>query len=254
MLILRFLQLLNSLLELQESLIMVLLGLVLLLLEEVEFTLPESFLLIEFALEFSMVLFHLVVLALPVLHLLSNSQLTLRQGLIELLVLLLQPLIFNFIVLDKVFLLSFQVLVFLDLDSSFSLELRVRLLDVLFKLLECFSLLVILDLNAFLLLLNSCDSLLHCLGSFFLLLLEPLFIPLDRLGHLIVVLLDSLLLEGKSLVLQSLFSFGIDFILSELVHGLVVFDLDLLNLGDKSLLLVHDFVLDIIKRLFLVLH
>mgnify|MGYP001075994172 CR=1 FL=1 len=72
-LILRLLKLLNSLLELEESLVMIFLGLIFLSLEEVEFTLPKCLFLIEFTLEFSMLLLHIIVLTLPVLNLLSDS-------------------------------------------------------------------------------------------------------------------------------------------------------------------------------------
>ena len=106
MLVLRFLELFNGLLELQKSLIMVFFGLILLSLKEVEFSLPEGFFLVEFRLEFSMLLLHIIVLALPVLNLLPDTKLTLREGLVELLVLLLKLLILNFIRFDKIFLLS----------------------------------------------------------------------------------------------------------------------------------------------------
>ena len=142
---------------------MVFLGLVLLPLEEVEFALPKSFLLIKLRLELSMLLLHIIILGFPVLHLLSYAKLPLRQGLIELLILLLEFLVLDFVCLNKIFLLSLQVFVFFNLDSLFSLKLRVGLLDILFKLLECLSLLFILDLDALLLLLNSSGSLLHCL-------------------------------------------------------------------------------------------
>ena len=72
-LVLRFLELLNSLLELEKSLIMVLLGLILLSFEEVKLTLPKSLLLIEFRLALSMLLLHVIVLGFPVLNLLSDT-------------------------------------------------------------------------------------------------------------------------------------------------------------------------------------
>ena len=104
-LVLRFLELLNCLLELEKSLIMVLLGLILLSFEEVELTLPKSLLLIEFRLEFSMLLLHVVVLGFPVLYLLSDTKFTLRKGLVELLVLLLKLLVLDLVSLDKILLL-----------------------------------------------------------------------------------------------------------------------------------------------------
>lgn len=104
-LVLRFLELLNCLLELEKSLIMVLLGLILLSFEEVKLTLPKSLLLIEFRLELSMLLFHVVVLGFPVLYLLSDSKFTLGKGLVELLVLLLKLLVLDLVSLDKILLL-----------------------------------------------------------------------------------------------------------------------------------------------------
>ena len=76
-LVLGLLELLNSLLELEQCLVMILLSLVFLSLKEVEFTLPESFFLVELALEFGMLLLHIIVLALPVLNLFSDAKLTL---------------------------------------------------------------------------------------------------------------------------------------------------------------------------------
>lgn len=159
MLVLRLLELLNSLLELQKSLIVIFLGLIFLPLEEIEFTLPKSLLFVELTLEFSMLLLHVIVLALPVLNLLSDSKLTLGKSLVKLLVLLLKLLIFNFVALDEIFLLSLQVLIFFNLNSLFSLELRMGLLDILLKLFKCLSLLLEFDFNTLLLLLDSGGSL-----------------------------------------------------------------------------------------------
>jgi hypothetical protein len=75
--ILRFLELLNSLLEFKKSFVMIFLGLIFLSLKEIEFTLPEGLLFVELTLELSMLLLHVIVLALPVLNLLSDSELPL---------------------------------------------------------------------------------------------------------------------------------------------------------------------------------
>ena len=120
--VLRFLKLINCLLELTKSILIVFLGLILLLLKEIEFTLPESFLLLKFTLKVSMLSFHIVVLALPVFYLFSDTKLTLRECLIQLIIRLLKFLIFNFITLNELFLLSLQVLVLFDQNSFFSLE------------------------------------------------------------------------------------------------------------------------------------
>jgi hypothetical protein len=76
-LVLRLLELLNSLLELQKSLVMIFLGLIFLSFEEIEFALPEGLLFVELTLKLSMLFLHVIILALPVLNLLSNSKLTL---------------------------------------------------------------------------------------------------------------------------------------------------------------------------------
>jgi hypothetical protein len=72
-LILGFMELIDSLSELLEGFLIVLFSLFLLLLKELKFTFPKSFLFFEFALEISMSSFHLVVLALPLLDLFSNT-------------------------------------------------------------------------------------------------------------------------------------------------------------------------------------
>ena len=95
-------------------------------------------------------------------------------------------------------------------------------MDILFELLESLSLLLILDLNTFLLLLDSSSSLLHSLGCLLLLLLESLLVSLNALSHLIVILFDSLLLEGKSLIFKGLFALSIDLVLSEFIHSAIV--------------------------------
>jgi hypothetical protein len=76
-LVLRLLELLNSLLKFQKSFVVILLGLIFLSLEEIKFTLPEGLLFVELTLEFSMLLLHIIVLTLPVLDLLSDSKLAL---------------------------------------------------------------------------------------------------------------------------------------------------------------------------------
>ena len=159
-LILGLVKLVDSLSELLERLLVVLLGLFLLLLKELEFTFPKGFLFFELALKVGVCSLHFVVLALPLLDLFSDSQLTLGQGLVELLILLLESLVFDLVVLDELLLLSLEVLILFDLHGLFPLELGLRLLDVLLDLLEGLSLLLILGLDALLLLLDSGHALL----------------------------------------------------------------------------------------------
>lgn len=158
--VLSFMKLVHSLSELLEGLLIILLSLLLLLLKELKFTFPKGFLFFEFTLEISMSSLHFVVLALPLLDLFSNTQLTLRQSLIELLVRFLKPLVLNFIVFDELLLLSLKILVFFNLDGLLSFELRLRLLDVLLDLFEGLSLLLIFGLNTILFLLDSGHALL----------------------------------------------------------------------------------------------
>ena len=67
---------------------------------------------------------HLVVLGLPVLNLLSDTKLPLRECLVELFILLLELKVLDLVALNELLLLSLQVLVFLELHSSFPLSLR----------------------------------------------------------------------------------------------------------------------------------
>lgn len=57
-----------------------------------------------------------------------------------------------------------------------------------------------------------------------------------------MVLLDPLLLESQSLVLQSLLSLEVDLGLGQLVHRLVVLELKVLNFGGQSGFLSLDFL------------
>ena len=52
-----------------------------------------------------------------------------------------------------------------------------------------------------------------------------------------MVLLDSLLLECESLVFKSLLSFEINFALGKLIHGLIIFTLEIFNFCEQILLL-----------------
>jgi len=52
-----------------------------------------------------------------------------------------------------------------------------------------------------------------------------------------VVLLDSLLLECESLIFKSLLSFEINFALGKLIHGLIIFYLEIFNFCEQILLL-----------------
>jgi len=189
---------------------------------------------------------HLVVLRLPVLNLLSNTKLTLRECLIKLLILLLELKVLDLVALNELLLLSLKVLVFLELHGSFSLSLRLGLLNLFLELLESLSLLLVLDIDSLLFLLDTCDSLLHCLLPLVFFLLESLFVSFDRLSHLIVVLLDSLLLEGESLVFKSLLTLEVDLGLGELVHRLVIFQFKVLDFGGEG----SFFGLDLLSELF----
>jgi hypothetical protein len=193
--VLGLLKLINSLLELLESIFVVFLGLFLLLLKELEFALPECFLFLELALEVSMLSLHVIVLALPVLNLLSDSNFSLGKGLVKLVVLILEFGVFGLVSLDEFLLGSFKILVLLSLNSLISLVLSLDDLHLLFDLLECLSLLLILGLKAVFLCLDPCDSLALGLLRILLLLLESFLVPLDGFVHLLVNLVDALLLE-----------------------------------------------------------
>ena len=107
-----------------ESIFVVLLGLLLLLLKEFKLAFPEGLFLLKLALKVSMLSLHLVVLGLPVLNLLSDTKLPLRECLVELFILLLELKVLDLVALNELLLLSLQVLVFLELHSSFPLSLR----------------------------------------------------------------------------------------------------------------------------------
>lgn len=92
-------------LELAESVLVVLLGLLLLLLKELELAFPKSLLFLKLTLKVSMLSFHLVVLGLPVLNLFSDTKLTLRECLVELLILLLELEVLYLVALDELLLL-----------------------------------------------------------------------------------------------------------------------------------------------------
>lgn len=105
-LVLGSLELVHGLLELSEGILVVLFGLLFLLLEEFKFTLPKGLLLFKLALKVGMLSLHFVVLGLPVLYLLPDAKLSLGQGLVELLILLLEFEVLHLIALNKLFLLS----------------------------------------------------------------------------------------------------------------------------------------------------
>ena len=62
---------------------------------------PESFFLLKFALKVSILPLNLIVLILPLLYLLPDSNLTLGEGLVEVVVLLLELLQLHLVVLGK---------------------------------------------------------------------------------------------------------------------------------------------------------
>jgi len=81
-LVLSLVELVHSLLELLQGLLIVFLALLLLLFKEFEFAFPECFLFFKLALKIGMCSLHLIVLAFPLLNLLSNSDLSLRKCLV----------------------------------------------------------------------------------------------------------------------------------------------------------------------------
>jgi len=108
---------------------------------------------------------------------------------------------------------------------------------LLFNFLKSLSLLLVFSLDTELLLFNPGHSFLELLLGILLLLLEALFISVNCRRLLVMVLLDPLLLESKSLVLQGLLSFEVDLRLSEIVHCLIIFRFQLFNFVDLSKLL-----------------
>ena len=71
-----------------------------------------------------MLSFHFIVLALPVFYLFSDAEFSLGEGLVELVVLLLELDVLYFVGLDELLLGSLKVLILFDLDCAISLELR----------------------------------------------------------------------------------------------------------------------------------
>ena len=126
-------------------------------------------------------------------------------------------------------------------------------MNILLKFFKGLSLLLVFSLNAFLLLLDSGDSLAECLLRFLFLLLESFFVSLNGLLHLIVVFLYSLLLEGKSLVFESLFSLRVDLALGQFIHSFVVLLLKFFNLSNLRGLFLVVVVLNLVECLLLIL-
>lgn len=127
-------------------------------------------------------------------------------------------------------------------------------MNLLLELLESLSLLLVLDIDSLLFLLDTGDPLLHRLLPLVFLLLEPLLVPFDGLGHLIVILLDPLLLEREPLVFEGLFTLEVDLGLGELVHRLVIFEFQVLNFGCKGSFLSLDLLSELLNELVFAFH
>ena len=69
-----------------------------------------------------------------------------------------------------------------------------------------------------------------------------------------MVLLDPLLLEGESLVFEGLFTLEVDLSLSEFVHGLVILELELLDLGGESGFFGLHLLSELVNELVLAFH
>ena len=133
--ILCFLQLLNCLLEILLIFFLVLFSLVFLFLVEGKFIFPQCFFLIKFTLDFSINLLNVIVLFFPFLNLSSNAHLSFRQSHLKLITLLLKFHIFKIISFYKILLLFLKVFKLFMLNSFFSFLQRLRLLNLLIKLL-----------------------------------------------------------------------------------------------------------------------
>jgi len=156
--ILRLLQLVHSLLELTEGVLVVLLGLFFLPLKEFKFAFPKSFFLFKLTLEVSILAFHFIVVAFVALNLFANAKFTLRKSLIKLVVLILELLVFNFVSFYQLLLGTLQIFVLFSLHSSVSVVLTLNLLHLFFKLFQGLSLLLVFGFNTFFFLLNSRNS------------------------------------------------------------------------------------------------
>lgn len=232
------LELVHSLLEKSLLILIILLVLLFLLFQEVELASPKSLILLELSLNVGVHPLDLEILDLPLLDLFPDAEFTLGEGLVDLLVLFGKLLIVELQVLDELSLLLLEVLMLLQLNSVFSLVLRLDLLDLFLQVLKSFSLLLILLLNIVLLLLDSGNAFLKDLGGIILLTLKSFLIPFNSLLHLIIVLINSLLLERNLLVLKCLLPLEVDLALGQLVHSSVILHLEVLNLLDKTRLLI----------------
>jgi len=121
-----FLKLIDCSLELFKSLFLISLGLLLLLLKEFKFTFPKSFLFFKLTLKISMLSFDFIELWFPVFNLFSNTLFSLVKSIVKLIILISEFGILNFIWWYQIFLLSFKILIFLHLNSFFSISLTLR--------------------------------------------------------------------------------------------------------------------------------
>jgi hypothetical protein len=139
--------------------------------------------------------------------------------------------LFDFILqsVDEILLSLLKVLMFLSLNSHFSLILGLSLLQLDLKILEALSLLLILGIDISLLRLFPGHSIIENTKRFLFLGLNALFIGLLGLSLLLIVFLDSLLLELDLLVFESLISLKVNLGLSQIINSLLVFLLQVFN-------------------------
>jgi len=173
--------------------------------------------------------------------------------LVELFVLLLQLLHFDFIVLNKLFSGPLQVLVLLFLNGGVSFDLRVLLLDLLLQVLQSFSLLLVFLLQILVVLLHPGHSLSQSLRGIFLFLANSLLKPFK--GLLVTELLVAHLgvLEVDLLLHESSVSCKSDLALSILVHDLIILSLQVLLLLEKVHLFFMGISFELIEFLLFIL-
>lgn len=214
------------------------LQLFLLFLLEFMLTQPESLIFFEFSLNFSILPFDFVALDFPLLSFLSIACFSSQLRFSELFIFFLQFLDLIFKPIDELLLSCLKILMLLNLNGQFSFGLRLVLLHFSLEIFEFLSLLVILILNSNLLRLLSSNGVLKSFSSLFLIISDTVFILFHCLPLLLVVLINSLLLELNLLVLKSLLSFKVYLgLCNDIVSGIILLLKIFILFGQRSDLL-----------------
>ena len=224
---LHFLKLVDSGLELGRGFFHVPLGLVTLLLEELEFAFPQGTLLVVVVVGVLQLAFHLSALLPRSVQLLLNNLTVSLDLLTQNTVLLSQFHNLSLHLLLQLCVLILKILLLHDQHVFFTLRVAKFFLKSLFQLFDLFSFGFEFSLSVFLvnreLLSFFTDFTLH----FFPVHFDALFVPLNSALHLLAQIVGFLFGEHDLLLVQSRLAFEVDLLLSQFVFFVVEFGFDL---------------------------